>query len=242
MNSNPKHRLLLGAVAATSLALAACGGGSSDDATPDTVEVVAVQEGSSVDTSQLEAAITELSDQVAELSARFVTNDDGSSGFAPATVPEIVTESTYGFGFPLPSGVTPVYAGLSDSEATEESGSLQATAGGVSVLLLWLSDDEPLTPSESVVSSFEVLQASTALDFALLSSGEDSFTVDGEDAAYATFTAAEADSEEVVGVAVIGGWSCSVDNRSFALTVTGTDQDSVSTSFFELVNAFGCEA
>jgi hypothetical protein len=241
MQSRVKRRVAVGVVAATSLLLAACGG-SGDDATQATVEVVPVQEGATLDTSELVAAIDELTAKVDELSGRFVTNDDGSSGFAPATVPEIVTESTYGFGFPLPSGVSPVYAGLSDAEANDESGSLQASAGGVSVLLLWLSDDEPLTPSESVVSSFEVLQASTALDFSLLSSGEDSFSVDGEEAAYATFTAAEADSDDVLGVAVIGGWTCSADNRSFALTVTGTDQESVSTSFFELVNAFGCEA
>lgn len=229
----------LGSLAAglTLLATAGCGSSSSGD----TASAATGSGGSvSVDTSALEAAVAELQAKVDELSGRFVTNDDGSSGFASATVPEVVTESTYGFAFPLPAGVTPTYSGLSSDEANDESGSLVASAGGVSVLLLWLTDENPLTPSESVVSSFEVLQSSSGLEFALLSSGEDSFTVNGEAAAYATFTATE--GEETVGVAVIGGWSCSVDGRSFAMTVTGSDQESVSTSFFELVNAFGCEA
>ena len=219
------------------LATTSCGSGSSSSTASAATESGS---SSSVDTSALEAAIAELQAQVDGLSSRFVTNDDGSSGFAPATVPEVVTESTYGFAFPLPAGVTPTYSGLSSEEANNESGSLVASAGGVSVLLLWLTDENPLTPSESVVSSFEVLRASSGLEFALLSSGEDSFTVDGQSAAYATFTATEA--EETVGVAVIGGWTCEAGGRSFALTVTGTEQESVSTSFFELVNAFGCEA
>ena len=225
------------AAALALLTTAGCGSSSSGDS----ASAASDSGGSvSVDTSTLEAAIAELQAQVDELSGRFVTNEDGSSGFAPATVPEVVTESTYGFAFPLPAGVTPTYSGLSSDEANDESGSLTASAGGVSVLLLWLTDENPLTPSESVVSSFEVLQSSSGLEFALLSSGEDSFTVDGEAAAYATFTATE--GEATVGVAVIGGWACSTDGRSFALTVTGTEQESVSTSFFELVNAFGCEA
>lgn len=225
------------AVAISLLAATGCGSSGSGDS----AAAATGSDGSaSADTSALEAAIAELQTKVDELSARFVTNDDGSSGFAPATAPEVVTESTYGFAFPLPAGVTPTYAGLSNEEADNESGSLVASAGGVSVLLLWLTDDNPLTPSESVVSSFEVLQSSSGLEFALLSSGEDSFTVDGQSAAYATFTATE--GEETVGVAVIGGWTCEAGGRSFALTVTGTEQESVSTSFFELVNAFGCEA
>ncbi len=219
------------------LTSAGCGSSSGDG----TVAAATDSGGSaSVDTSALEAAIAELQAKVDELSGRFVTNADGSSGFAPATAPEVVTDSTYGFAFPLPAGVTPTYSGLAGDEANNESGSLVASAGGVSVLLLWLTDENPLTPSESVVSSFEVLQSSSGLEFALLASGEDSFTVDGQDAAYATFTATE--GEATVGVAVIGGWSCEAGGRSFALTVTGTEQESVSTSFFELVNAFGCEA
>jgi len=219
------------------LSSTSCGGGSSS---PTASAATAPAQAATVDTSALESAIAELEAKVDELSARFVTNEDGSSGFAPAPAPEVVTESTYGFAFPLPSGVTPTYSGLASDEANDESGSLVASAGGVSVLLLWLTDENPLTPSESVVSSFEVLQSGSGLEFALLSSGEDSFTVDSQAAAYATFTATE--GEATVGVAVIGGWTCEAGGRSFALTVTGTDQESVSTSFFELVNAFGCEA
>jgi len=219
------------------IATAGCGSSSSGDSAAAATEAVTAE---TVDTSALEASIADLQAKVDELAGRFVTNDDGSSGFAPATVPEVVTESTYGFAFPLPAGVTPTYTGLSSAEADDESGSLVASAGGVSVLLLWLTDENPLTPSESVVSSFEVLQSSSGVEFALLSSGEDSFTVDEQAAAYATFTAT--DGEETIGVAVIGGWTCESTGRSFALTVTGSEQESVSTSFFELVNAFGCEA
>ena len=94
-------------------------------------------------------------------------NDDGSSGFATATVPEVVTESTYGF-------------------AGRQRRRRQCAV--------------------AVAHRREPVDAVR------------------------------------VGVAVIGGWRCSVDGRSFAMTVTGSDQESVSTSIFELVNAFDCEA
>lgn len=194
-----------------------------------------------VDTAALEQAVADLSAKVDELSAKIVTNEDGSTGFVPATSPEVVTESTYGFAFPLPQGVEPNYVGIDDSEANEKSGSLLASSGGVSVLLLWLSPDTPLTPGDSVTSSFEVLKTNSGLDFTLLSAGEDAFSVDEQPAAYATFTAID-ENQTTVGVAVIGGWTCEVDGRAFSLTVTGQQQASVSASFFELVEAFGCEA
>jgi len=194
-----------------------------------------------VDTASLEQAIADLSAKVDDLSSKFVTNEDGSTGFSTGTAPAIVTESTYGFAFPLPEGIEPTYVGINDAEANEDSGSLLASAGGVSVLLLWVKPETPLSPGDSVTSSFEVLKANSGLDFALLAAGEDAFSVNGESAAYATFSALDPNGD-TVGVAVIGGWTCSVDGRAFALTVTGTEQESVSTSFFELVNAFGCEA
>jgi len=194
-----------------------------------------------VDTAELEASITELSEKLDALAQNFVTNDDGSSGFAAGTAPAIVTESSYGYSFPLPEGISPTYVGINDAEANEESGSLLASAGGVSVLLLWIQPDSPLSPGDSVTSSFEVLQANTDANFTLLSAGQDAFTVDGEKAAYATFSAVD-DGGATIGIAVIGGWTCEDDGRAFALTVSGTDQESVSASFFELVNAFGCVA
>jgi hypothetical protein len=214
--------------------LASCSSGDSGGDSSGPTEV-------NVDTGSLEQAIADLSAKVDELSSKFVTNEDGSSGFATGTAPAIVTESTYGFAFPLPEGIEPTYVGINDAEATEESGSLLASAGGVSVLLLWTKPETPLSPGDSVTSSFEVLKANSGLDFALLGAGQDAFTVDGQSAAYATFSALDANSN-TVGVAVIGGWTCEVDGRAFALTVTGTQEESVSTSFFELVNAFGCEA
>jgi len=238
-------------LAITALLASGCGGGDDDaaaeDSAADTAEVDIVdsaEETSAVeqaaDLSELSDAIAALEEKIDALSDHFVTNDDGSSSFAPADAVEVVSENRYGFTFPLPSGTEAEFGGISDDEATNDSGTLIASSGGVSVLLLWLTDEDPLSPSESVVSSFEVLQDSTALDFSLLAAGADSFTVDEQDAAYATFTASDTDTDETVGVAVIGGWTCEALGRSFALTVTGTDQDSVSTSFFELVNGFAC--
>jgi hypothetical protein len=239
-------------LAITALLASGCGGGDGDDAVAedsaaDTAEVDIVdsaEETSAVeqaaDLSELSDAVAALEEKIDALSDHFVTNDDGSSSFAPADAVEVVSENRYGFTFPLPAGTEAEFGGISDDEATNDSGTLIASSGGVSVLLLWLTNEDPLSPSESVVSSFEVLQDSTALDFSLLGAGADSFTVDEQDAAYATFTASDTDTEETVGVAVIGGWTCEALGRSFALTVTGTDQDSVSTSFFELVNGFAC--
>ena len=238
-------------LAIAALLASGCGGGDDDaaaeDSAADTAEVDIVdsaEETSAVeqaaDLSELSDAIAALEEKIDALSDHFVTNDDGSSSFAPAEAVEVVSENRYGFTFPLPAGTEAEFGGISDDEATNDSGTLIASSGGVSVLLLWLTNEDPLSPSESVVSSFEVLQDSTALDFSLLASGADSFTVDEQDAAYATFTASDTDTEETVGVAVIGGWTCEALGRSFALTATGTDQDSVSTSFFELVNGFAC--
>jgi len=238
-------------LAIAALLASGCGGEDDDavaeDSAADTAEVDIVdsaEETSAVeqaaDLSELSDAIAALEEKIDALSDHFVTNDDGSSSFAPADAVEVVSENRYGFTFPLPAGTEAEFGGISDDEATNDSGTLIASSGGVSVLLLWLTNEDPLSPSESVVSSFEVLQDSTALDFSLLAAGADSFTVDEQDAAYATFTASDTDTEETVGVAVIGGWTCEALGRSFALTVTGTDQDSVSTSFFELVNGFAC--
>ena len=117
-------------------------------------------------------------------------------------------------------------------EATTEEGTLLASAGGVSVLLLWRTDDEPLTPGESVIGSFEVLQQSTGLAFALAGSGQEGFDVDGQTASYATFAATEDD--QLIGVALIAGWTSGNSGRSFALTVSGTDQAGVADSFYAL--------
>ena len=232
MNTILKRALV---VAVVSSAAIGCSSGDGDSTSSPAVAVA------EVDTSGFEAAIQELNDKVDQLAQNFVVNDDGSSGFVQGTAPAIITESKFGFAFPLPEGIEPTYVGINNPEADSDSGSLLASAGGVSVLLLWVKPDSPLTPGNSVTSSFEVLQANTDADFSLLGAGQDAFTVDEQEAAYATFAATD-DNLQTIGVAVIGGWTCESDGRAYALTVSGAEQESVSASFFELVNAFGCEA
>ena len=140
-------------------------------------------------------------EEVKALKSYFNQNEDGSVSFTPATIPEVKKDRTYGFAFPLPSTIEPTYTGISTDEASEDEGTLLASAGGISVLLLWRTDDTPLTPTESVVGSFQVLQASTGADFASSAAGDEGFTVDEQQAAYATFTATE--DGATIGVALI---------------------------------------
>lgn len=232
------------AVAVTSLFAISCGDGDSEETAPTTttegeiqLTVEAAAEGS-VDLSKIENQLSEVIAEVKLLKSYFSENADGSVSFTPATVPEVKKDRTYGFGFPLPSTIEPTYTGIASDEATNEEGTLLASAGGVSVLLLWRTDDEPLTPGESVVGSFEVLQQSTGLAFALAGSGQEGFDVDGQTASYATFAASE--NDQLIGVALIAGWTCGSSRRSFALTVSGTDQAAVTDSFFALAQGFEC--
>ena len=230
------------AVLATSLFAISCGGGDDDDVSPDEEDeiqltVEAAAEGS-VDLSKVESQLSEVLAEVKSLKSYFNENEDGSVSFTPATIPEVKKDRTYGFAFPLPSTIEPTYTGITADEATSQEGTLLASAGGVSVLLLWRTDEEPLTPGESVIGSFEVLQQSTGLACALAGSGQEGFNVDDQTASYATFAATEDD--QLIGVALIAGWTCGNSGRSFALTVSGTDQAAVTDSFFALAAGFEC--
>jgi len=230
------------AVLVTGLLAISCGGGEEETA-PTTTEgeivltVEAAAEGS-VDLSKIEDQLSEVLAEVKSLKSYFSENADGSVSLTPATIPEVRKDRTYGFAFPLPSTIEPTYTGISSDEATSEEGTLLASAGGVSVMLLWRTDDQPLTPAESVVGSFEVLQQTTGLEFSLDSSGEEGFDIDDQSASYATFAAIEDDQR--VGVALIAGWTCGNSGRSFALTVSGADPTAVSDSFFGLAEGFEC--
>jgi hypothetical protein len=236
-------RVIATAVAVTSLLATSCGGSDSEETAPTTTEteiqltVEAAAEGS-VDLSKIENQLDEVLAEVKSLKSYFSENADGSVSFTPATIPEVKKDRTYGFAFPLPSTIEPTYTGIASDEATAEEGTLLASAGGVSVLLLWRTDDEPLTPGESVVGSFEVLQQSTGLAFALAGSGQEGFNVDDQTASYATFAATE--NDQLIGVALIAGWTCGTSGRSFALTVSGADQTAVTGSFFALAEGFEC--
>lgn len=231
-------RAIFAAILATSLFAVSCGG-SDDEATSEEVNlsVDAAAEGS-VDLSNVESQLSEVLEEVKALKSYFNQNEDGSVSFTPATIPEVKKDRTYGFAFPLPSTIEPTYTGISTDEASEDEGTLLASAGGISVLLLWRTDDTPLTPTESVVGSFQVLQASTGADFASSAAGDEGFTVDEQQAAYATFTATE--DGTTIGVALIAGWTCGDSGRSFALTVSGASQSAVNESFFGLVEGFEC--
>jgi hypothetical protein len=169
-------RVMATAVAITSLFATSCGGSDSAETAPATtaegeiqLTVEAAAE-TSVDLSKVENQLSQVLAEVKSLKSFFSENEDGSVSFTPATIPEVKKDRTYGFAFPLPSTIEPTYTGISDDEASADEGTLLASAGGVSVLLLWRTDDEPLTPGESVVGSFEVLQQSTGLAFALAGS------------------------------------------------------------------------
>ena len=171
-------RAIFAAILATSLFAVSCGG-SDDEATSEEVNLTvdAAADGS-VDLSNVESQLSEVLEEVKALKSYFNQNEDGSVSFTPATIPEVKKDRTYGFAFPLPSTIEPTYTGISTDEASEDEGTLLASAGGISVLLLWRTDDTPLTPTESVVGSFQVLQASTGADFASSAAGDEGFTVD----------------------------------------------------------------
>ena len=237
-------RVIATGVAITSLLATSCGGSDSEETAPTTtaegeiqLTVEAASEGS-VDLSKVEDQLSQVLAEMESLKSFFSENEDGSVSFTPATIPQVKKDRTYGFAFPLPSTIEPTYTGISTDEASADEGTLLASAGGVSVLLLWRTDDEALTPGESVVGSFEVLQQSTGLAFALAGSGQEGFDVDDQTASYATFAASE--NDQLIGVALIAGWTCGSSGRSFALTVSGTDQAAVTDSFFALAQGFEC--
>ena len=196
--------------------------------------------------SEANEGITEANEGITEanqanngLQGLFLQLPDGSAQFATATPVPIINYDKFGFVIPFPATVEPVASGIGGGEASEESGTLLASAGGVSLLMTWITTDPPLTPQESVLGAFELVSAATGSNFQVTGAGAEGLEVDGEQASYATFAAYDTDGG-VDGVAVIGGWICQSSARSYALTVTGGDLDAVSGSFFYFADSFRC--
>ena len=187
----------------------------------------------------LQEDLSEIAKKSDELQNLFLKLPDGSAQFATATPVPIIDYNEFGFSIPFPATVEPVASGIGGGEASEESGTLLASAGGVSLLMTWITADPPLTPEESVLGAFELISAATGSSFQVTGAGAEGLEVDGQTASYATFAAY--DSEGTVdGIAVIGGWICESTARSYALTVTGDDLDAVSGSFFYFADSFRC--
>ena len=147
--------------------------------------------------------------------------------------------SDFGFTLPFPATVEPIVTGLAGGDASEKSGSLLASSGGVSLLLIWQTLDPPLTPQESVVGGFDILRATTGADFQVLGAGSDALQVDGQVASYGSFAAVDAaGATEAVGV--IGGWVCEGSGSSYAMVLTGESLEPVQGSFFYFADAFKC--
>jgi hypothetical protein len=189
---------------------------------------------------KLEEKIEELTKQVEALNRAVVINDDGIGRFATPTPVPIEEYDAYGFGLPVPLNVEINAAGLTEPDASEENGILLATAGGTTIFLLWSSPVPPLTPEESVIAGFEVGQALAEVVFEPQDAGG-GLMVDSQPGSYASFVTRNAE-EETEGVGLIGGWICPNDERSYAITVTGRDLETVQQSFVYLTNGFRCEA
>ena len=190
--------------------------------------------------SEASLKIEELTKQVEALNKAIVINDDGIGRFATPTPVPLTDYNEYGFGLPVPSNLEIRTAGLTDPDASNDNGSLLATAGGTSLFLVWSTVDPPLTPEESVIGAFQVLQSLTGVVFEADGAGQ-GLTVDNQPGSYATFVTRDA-QEEIEGVGIIGGWICPNDDRSYAITVTGRDREPVQQSFVYLTNGFRCEA
>ena len=187
----------------------------------------------------LESSVSELSAQVSSLQSLFLQNEDGSAGFATPTPIPIVDFSDFGFTLPFPATVEPIVTGLAGGDASDKSGSLLASSGGVSLLLIWQTLDPPLTPQASVVGGFDILRATTGADFQVLGAGSDALQVDGQVASYGSFAAVDANgATEAVGV--IGGWVCEGSGSSYAMVLTGESLEPVQGSFFYFADAFKC--
>jgi len=189
--------------------------------------------------SEANEGITQANETNSGLQGLFLQLPDGSAQFATATPVPIIDYDKFGFVIPFPATVEPVASGIGGGDASEESGTLLASAGGVSLLMTWITTDPPLTPQESVLGAFELVSAATGSNFQVTGAGAEGLEVDSQQASYATFAAYDADGA-VDGVAVIGGWICESSARSYALTVTGGDLDAVSGSFFYFADSFRC--
>ncbi len=237
-------------LAATCLAVvsfAGCSGGgdssATDSATDEKIEELTKQVQALDKASAIDAAnkkIEELTKQIAALNNAVVIGPDGFALLATPTPVAIDDYNVYGFGLPVPSNVEVTAAGVTGPEASEDNGSVLASAGGTSLMLVWRSVDPPLTPQESVVGAFNVLESLTQSKFEAQGAGA-GLTVDSQPSSYGTFVTRDT-SGEVAGVGLIGGWVCPNDQRSYAMTVTGAELDSVQQSFVYLANGFRCQS
>lgn len=209
--------VLLGAACLSAVALAGC---SKGDETKKQVE--------------------ELTKQVEALNKAVVVDANGTARLATATPVAITDYKQYGFGLPVPANVKLTVSGLTGKDASNDTGSVVASSGGTSLLLVWNKATPPLTSQESVVGAFNVLQSLTQAKFEAVGAGE-GLTVDAQPGSYGTFVARDARGK-IEGVGIIGGWVCPNDKRSYAITVTGKDLEPVQQSFVYLTNGFRCEA
>ena len=184
--------------------------------------------------------IERLTAEIDILKKVIVIGENGLASFATPTPVAIEDYNDYGFGLPVPSNVTVTSAGLTTAEASNESGSLLAAAGGTSLFLVWNSAQPPLTSEESVIGAFEMLQSLTGAEFEAAGAGA-GLTVDNQPGSFGTFLTRD-ESGVVAGYGIIGGWVCPNDERSYAMTVTGQSLEPVQQSFVYLTNGFRCEA
>jgi outer membrane murein-binding lipoprotein Lpp len=221
--------------------IAGCSSGEDSDASRK-IEELTKQVEALNNTTESDASpkIEELAKQVEALNKAIVINADGIGRFATPTPVPIIDYNQYGFGLPVPSNLEVRAAGLTGPDASNDNGSLLATAGGTSLFLVWSTAVPPLTPEESVIGGFQMLQSLTGVAFEAQGAGA-GLTVDSQPGSYATFVTRDA-QEEIEGVGIIGGWICPNDERSYAITVTGRDLEPVQQSFVYLTNGFRCEA
>jgi hypothetical protein len=230
-------KILISAFAAISmLSITACGSAAEVDLSGVTQQNDALL----AEVKSLSTKVTKLESDVANVKSAFLINDDGSAQFASARPIEIIDYNKFGFSVKHPETVELSATGLSEAEATDESGSILASAGGTTLLLIWSSPDPALSPQESVAGAFQALQALTGSSFQVLGGGSEGFTVSEQDGAYGSFVTRDA-AGEIAGVGVIGGWVCPSSGRSFALTMTGAEVDLTQASFFSLLQGFSCK-
>ncbi len=188
------------------------------------------------DTSALEGRVEALEAKAAKLEEQgAVSVATAAQTAAPAQA--ILEYRDHGFGLPLPEGVQVREAGIGTAAASAQDGQLTASAGNTSMVLVWTSSEA--TAETSLQGAFQVLAASQPeMTFQPLSEGK--FKVDSQDAAYGAFGALNKD-KLVLGVGVVGGWTCA-DGRSYALTVAGDDLTQVQSSFAGFTGSFRCSA
>lgn len=231
-------KILMSSFAALSLlTFTACGSSAEVDLSSVTQQNDALL----AEVKSLSTKVASLESNVSNLQSAFLINEDGSAQFAAARPIQIIDYNDYGFSLKHPETVEFTATGLAGSDADNESGSILASAGGTTLLLIWSSPDPALTPQESVAGAFQALQALTGSSFQVLGGGSEGFKVSEQDGAYGSFVTRDA-AGEVAGVGVIGGWVCPSSGRSFALTMTGADVDITQASFFSLLQGFTCKS